>query len=195
MSSEAGLRHLPNLISSLRLLCAPVLIWLTVQGLSDVFAWILIAAWLSDLADGWLARSFGWVSRIGAMLDSVADIALTLATLYGIWVFHNDVFAVHGWLIWLVLGLWVTVNSIALVRYGRPASFHARLAQVGMALFGVFVLTLFFYDFVGWIYYLCGAVCLAAGVENLAMIYLLNDWTPNVRGGLMAALRRRQGER
>jgi phosphatidylglycerophosphate synthase len=194
MSPAAGLRHLPNLISTLRLLCAPVLVWLTAQGLAGAFAWVLIVAWLSDLADGWLARSFGWVSRLGAMLDSVADIALTLATLYGIWIFHNEVFVVHGWLIWLVFGLWVTVNAVALARYGRPASFHSRLAQVGMALFGVFVLTLFFYGFVGGIYYLCGAVCLAAAVENLAMIYLLDDWTPDVRGGLMAALRRRRGK-
>ncbi|NIP15201.1 MAG: hypothetical protein GWM88_10970 [Pseudomonadales bacterium] len=195
MSSAAGLRHLPNLISILRLLCAPALLWLTMQGLASVFAWVLIGAWLSDLADGWLARSFGWVSRLGAMLDSVADIAMTLATLYGIWIFHHEVFTSHGWLIWLVLALWIAVNGIALARYGRPASFHSRLAQVGMALFGAFVLTLFFYGFVGWVYYLCGAVCLAAALETLAMIYLLDDWTPNVRGGLMAALRRRRRNR
>lgn len=171
----------------------PVLVWLTATGAATLFVWVLIAAWLSDIADGWLARSFGWVSKAGAVLDSVADIALVLTTLYGIWVFHNEVFSVHGWLIWLVLGLWVTVNGIALVRYGRPASFHSRLTQVGMGLFGVFVMTLFLYGFVGWLYYLCGGVCLAAGVENLALIYLLDDWTPDVRGGLITALRRRKG--
>lgn len=195
MNLDTGLRHLPNFISGSRLICAPVLVWLAVQGLAGAFAWLLIAAWLSDLADGWLARSFGWVSKAGAMLDSVADIALALSTLYGVWTFHPEVFVRHGWVIWLVLGLWVTVTVIALIRYGRPASFHSRLAQLGMALFGVFVLVLFFYGFVGWIYYLCGAICLAAGVENLAMIYLLDDWTPNVRGGLMAALRRRRRTR
>jgi hypothetical protein len=41
-------------------------------------------------------------------------------------------------------GIWIVVHGTALVRYRRLASFHSRLAQVGIALFSAFALVLFF---------------------------------------------------
>jgi len=182
------LRHVPNAISLVRLGMAPVLIWLTLNDASLFFFWGVVAAWLSDLLDGALARRFGWTSRLGASLDSVADVILILVTLYAIHHFHPPVFRDHGWVLAAVLAVWACVHASAALRYGRMASFHTRLARIGIVLYVVFVFWLFGRGFALWLYQLCGLVCFCAGLENLAMVWILREWRPDFQGGLLAAL-------
>lgn len=77
---QAGfIRHLPNLISCLRIaLVAPLIV--TVLTTHFVAAlWIAFAAGVSDALDGLLARQFGWQSRLGTLLDPLADKLLLVA--------------------------------------------------------------------------------------------------------------------
>ena len=72
------LRHLPNLLSALRLLAAPIAAW-AVTADHDTLALAMFAfAGLSDLADGFIARRWGFTSRFGAWLDPIADKLLML---------------------------------------------------------------------------------------------------------------------
>lgn len=76
-----NLRHLPNLITSLRLVLAAPVVWLLLQG-RYLEAFVLFAvAGASDLVDGFLARRFGWTSRLGSILDPLADKALVVGAL------------------------------------------------------------------------------------------------------------------
>ena len=73
------LRHLPNVLSSLRLLAAPALAFLLMRG-AYPYALVLFAlAGLSDAVDGYLAKRFAPGSRFGAYLDPAADKLLMLA--------------------------------------------------------------------------------------------------------------------
>jgi cardiolipin synthase len=72
------LRHVPNLLSALRLLAAPVAAWAILAD-HDTLALAMFAfAGLSDLADGFVARHWGFTSRFGAWLDPIADKLLML---------------------------------------------------------------------------------------------------------------------
>ncbi len=42
---------------------------------------IFVFAFLTDVLDGYLARSYGWVSNVGKLLDPLADKLMTLAAL------------------------------------------------------------------------------------------------------------------
>lgn len=68
-----SLSWLPNAISLLRIaLIAPILILI----LKGSFGWALALFWLagfSDGLDGYLAKRFDWHTRLGALLDPVAD--------------------------------------------------------------------------------------------------------------------------
>ncbi len=72
-------RDLPNVISFLRLLAViPVVLLL----LEREFGWALVVfvlAGLSDGLDGFLAKRYGWQSRLGGMLDPLADKVLLVA--------------------------------------------------------------------------------------------------------------------
>ena len=185
-------RHIPNVISLLRLAAVPVLVWLAFNQEQRVFAWLILVAGLTDILDGWVARHFGWTSALGALLDSISDVSLILVAIYGIWMMQREVF-IDEWMVFsAVIGIWSAVHLSALLRYGRLASFHTRFTQLGILLFGLFVLILLFYGFVPIYFYLSAAICFLAGVESLVMILLIPQWTPDLRGGLPELLRQRR---
>ena len=71
--SRSRLRHLPNLLSFIRIALIPLIIWLS---LNNEHLWALAVfcfCALTDLLDGLLAHTFGWSTRFGALLDPVAD--------------------------------------------------------------------------------------------------------------------------
>jgi len=74
------LNWIPNIISIIRIiLIVPVLVLIH----QSQFEWALLlflVAGLSDVLDGYLAKHFGWRTRIGALLDPVADKLLVAGT-------------------------------------------------------------------------------------------------------------------
>ncbi len=75
------MRHIPNIISVIRiLLVVPIAMALAHRMLALCIILFGLAA-VSDAADGFLARRFGWQSELGGVLDPIADKAL-LATLF-----------------------------------------------------------------------------------------------------------------
>jgi len=65
---------LPNLLSALRLLGVPLFLWLVLGPELDLAAVaVLMAAGTSDYLDGRIARAWGQVSRLGQLLDPLAD--------------------------------------------------------------------------------------------------------------------------
>jgi phosphatidylglycerophosphate synthase len=186
------LSQLPNAISVARLAATPVLYWMATEDMEAPFAWLLVAALASDAVDGLLARRYAWTSRLGSLFDAVADAVLTLTAAYGVWVFHPDVFTGYSFTIWLVLGMWAFEHFLAFLRYGRPSSFHTRLVRLAVFFFGCFLAVLFLIGFQAWLFYLTAITSLAAVLEEIAMIVVMPDWTPDLRGGLTEALRRRR---
>jgi CDP-diacylglycerol--glycerol-3-phosphate 3-phosphatidyltransferase len=70
---SSAIRTVPNAVTLLRLLLMPVCAWLLATGR---FGWGLVLTALvgsTDWVDGWLARRYGQVSRVGQLLDPLAD--------------------------------------------------------------------------------------------------------------------------
>ncbi|MGC6497407.1 MAG: CDP-diacylglycerol--glycerol-3-phosphate 3-phosphatidyltransferase [Candidatus Puniceispirillaceae bacterium] len=71
------LKMVPNWMTILRIIVAPViavLIWLddVKTGYMPALTLFVLAS-ISDFIDGWMARRLGVVSKLGAMLDPIAD--------------------------------------------------------------------------------------------------------------------------
>jgi cardiolipin synthase len=70
---------LPNVISIVRLLCAPLFVWLLFGADDRVAALVLLCVLgATDWVDGWIARHFDQGSVLGKVLDPVADRVLLL---------------------------------------------------------------------------------------------------------------------
>jgi cardiolipin synthase len=73
---------IPNALSVLRLLGVPVFLWLVLGPEADGAALlVLMAAGVTDYLDGKLARLLGQESRLGALLDPLADRLYILSTI------------------------------------------------------------------------------------------------------------------
>ena len=97
MSSNARLPISPNQLTLLRIIATPVLlvlIHLDQPRLNWVALGLFILAALTDYWDGVLARRRGEVSRLGKLLDPMADKILTLTSLVMLVALgHADVWA------------------------------------------------------------------------------------------------------
>ena len=75
----------PNALSFARLLGVPLFLWLILVPEADVWAFVLLAvAGASDWVDGYLARRLNQRSRLGVLLDPLADRLYIAATLVGL---------------------------------------------------------------------------------------------------------------
>ncbi|MBW7996097.1 MAG: hypothetical protein FVQ81_05890 [Candidatus Glassbacteria bacterium] len=79
------MRHLPNALTVLRILLAPVLFWLILRADSYgdyvLLYYLFVFAGMTDVYDGKLARSHRTITTFGKFVDPVADKLLLVATL------------------------------------------------------------------------------------------------------------------
>ena len=116
------LRDLPNLISLLRIvLVGPVAWFLLTERYVEALLTFLVAG-ISDGIDGYLAKRYSWQSRLGSILDPLADKLLLVTTYLA--------------LAWLgVLPLWLTLAVVArdVVVVGGALAFHWLVGRYEMA--------------------------------------------------------------
>ncbi|QIM20822.1 CDP-alcohol phosphatidyltransferase family protein [Phycicoccus sp. HDW14] len=74
----------PNVLSTLRLVAVPFFLWAIIAE-HDVLALVLLMlSGLTDYLDGKIARAYGLESRLGQLLDPVADRLYIASTLVGL---------------------------------------------------------------------------------------------------------------
>ncbi|MEP6882115.1 MAG: CDP-alcohol phosphatidyltransferase family protein [Dokdonella sp.] len=104
-------RHLPNIITALRMALVWPVFWL-ISHSEFGFALMLAAiAGISDALDGWLAKHFSWQSRLGGLMDPLADKLLLLAGFTAL----TAIGEVPAWLLLLVIGrdLFIVCGAVA----------------------------------------------------------------------------------
>jgi len=77
------MKNLPNMITLLRLLSAPVIFYFLATSKAIAAFVLALTAFVSDWIDGYLARKMGTVSRFGELADPLADRLLVLSVLAG----------------------------------------------------------------------------------------------------------------
>lgn len=138
------MQHIPNIISVLRiLLVIPVVMLLLDQQFGSALLLFAIAG-ISDAVDGFLAKQFGWQSRLGSILDPLADKLLLVCS-----------FLTLAWLGLIPLALVVAVMLRDLVivlgaivyhyRYGRFEMRPTRVSKANTFFQIVLVLAVVFY--------------------------------------------------
>lgn len=94
------MRVLPNLLSLARLIVAPYLFWLLWREHFHTALLVMFLAGVTDALDGFLARRMRVSSRIGEVLDPIADKVLLTGAYVGLWLAG----VIPVWLAAIVLG-------------------------------------------------------------------------------------------
>ncbi|MFI2811076.1 MULTISPECIES: CDP-alcohol phosphatidyltransferase family protein [Microbulbifer] len=136
-------RHVPNLLSALRILLIPVIIWLSLNQYAEAALAAFMVGALTDLLDGQLARRCGWHSHLGAMLDPVADKLFVLCLMPLIWQL-SSVLALFVWLVIIRYTLQLSVFPVLMGWLKRPFKVAPRLVPKVATLVAFLVLGLGF---------------------------------------------------
>jgi cardiolipin synthase len=92
-------RHIPNLITGLRILLVAPFLWALLEERYSTALLLFVIAGVSDALDGFLAKYFGWTSELGGLLDPIADKLLLIGAILALgWL--NEL---PGWLVALVI--------------------------------------------------------------------------------------------
>jgi cardiolipin synthase len=118
-----SLSLLPNVLTIFRIIVVgPIVLCLLAAQYRCAF-YLAMAAGVSDLLDGYLARRFGWMTHWGGVLDPLADKFLLVSTTLTL--------AWLGFLPWWLVGL-IVLRDVTIVCAGYY--YHFRIARLATAL-------------------------------------------------------------
>lgn len=115
-------RDIPNLITVFRFLLVPPVVLLLLERRFGLALLLFGVAGFSDAVDGYLAKRYAWSSRIGALLDPLADKLLLVSS-----------FITLGWLQLLPLWLVGAVILRDLVIVSGALVYHFRIERLEAA--------------------------------------------------------------
>lgn len=190
MSFRQDMLKLPNLISSIRILIAPLLFALAFLQMETWFLGALIFSGFTDVLDGYLARKLNMITPLGAHLDSWGDF-----TIY-------STMAICAWILWpeitqrellyysMILFSFLLPALAGLIKFGKLTGYHTW--SVKIAVFVTFVGYIALYaEIAVWPFMLAAVLAVIAGLEEIMITIILREERTDVRS-IMSALRNRK---
>ena len=134
------MKHIPNILTSLRIVLAGVFAWQffaqlrvaqdPANSIGYHAFWIPIAiyavAFLTDILDGFLARTFHWITPVGKILDPIADKLMAITALVCILAGKHILQQNALW--YSILFALIVVKELAMVIGGGWMLAHHRVA-------------------------------------------------------------------
>jgi len=114
--------NVPNFLSFLRIALVPVFLWFLLEEMFVTAVTILAIAGLTDFLDGFLARKLNQTTKLGKMLDPVADRLYIFATLLAL--------SATGYVPWWLAGLVILRDLLMLISLPVLASVGHRSLPV-----------------------------------------------------------------
>jgi cardiolipin synthase len=189
----ASLRSIPLALTIFRICSAPVLLWLAAIGRERVFLWLAIAAMLSDVLDGALARRLGASSETGRLLDSWADLLIATVSFAGATLLWPDTMREEAVYFALVLAALVIPNAWGLIRFHRLLGYHTISAKSSGVLLAIGALSLFM-GLTPVLFRLAAFVELAVAAEYIAISLIVPEWNGEMKSVWHAIRHRRANE-
>lgn len=120
------MRHIPNLLSAIRIALVPIFALVFLFGGRYAMYWaalIFLAAAITDFLDGYIARKYNYITNLGKILDPAGDKLMTLAMVICLAARGT----IPGWIPWFFLTkeILMTAGGVLLrgrITDGMPAS-------------------------------------------------------------------------
>ena len=116
------LKHVPNILTILRFLLIPVIVFYIFTG-NYILAFVFFTiSGLTDIADGFIARKFNLISNFGKLMDPLADKLTQIATLASL--VFTDIIPI--WILLIVLLKEFIMICGASFLYGKDVVVYSR---------------------------------------------------------------------
>jgi phosphatidylglycerophosphate synthase len=188
----AELRSPPNLFTATRLAIVVVLWGFALTGHSVVVGVGLGLAFVTDVADGYLARRLRRVSAFGSRFDSLVDGLVGPSAIIWILLLHPEVIAEHVVLAVLWFGPTYGSMAVGLLRHKRFANLHLQSARIACVVQYAFLIDVFVASsYSPPLLYAAAAAGIYSSTEAFALQLAFDDVTEKERS-FVRALRRRK---
>lgn len=183
--------HVPNLLSSFRIACAPALLLLAWNGAVGAFLVLFVLGLLSDVLDGIIARRWEQESEFGAQLDQWGDFALWVCFPLGAWWLWPEIARREGFYIVLSIACLLVPTAIAYAKYREVPGYHTWAAKLASVLMGLAVPLLLLFDLAE-PFRFAALFLLVCAIDEIAITALLPDCRHDIPSAFHAARLRRR---
>ena len=156
--------NVPNVLTLIRIVLLPVIAWRYRIGDRASALIVYLAAMLTDVLDGWIARKTGRITSFGKLLDPIAD-KLSLLTLLALFVLDGQI------PVW-VLAV-ICAKELLMVLGGAAALFNGIVASaqpIGKLTTLLFTVSILL-RFIGWKYTADALMYAAAVMSIVALVW------------------------
>ncbi|HEY9606039.1 MAG TPA: CDP-alcohol phosphatidyltransferase family protein [Allocoleopsis sp.] len=172
---------LPTALVVFRFFLGPLLLFNAIDG--EPNGWFIVgfvAAFLSDIFDGVIARRLGISTAALRKADSWADVCLYLCVGVSAYLVHPEVVVAFKHPLSMVVGIQLLWWMVNLAKYGQPASYHTYSAKAWGVTLCIATIALFGFNYGGVTLGLAIAVGIIHTLEEIAMTLILENWTHDV---------------
>lgn len=165
--------NIPNTLGVLRMMLALTLPAIAWQGWSLAFLIIFIIAQATDWIDGRIARHWNQRTRIGPVIDSIADAMLYSSLALGVMLLQPETMrSLWPWIA-AVFGAYAINVAACALRFSRMPAYHTRLAKIGWLVVTIAALVLIL-EGPAWPAQLACALLIITNLEQLAITATLH---------------------
>lgn len=172
------IKNIPNIISLLRILLSISLFFL--KPFTLLFGIMYLACGFSDALDGYIARKTNSESKLGAIIDSIADFTFMIIVAF---VFLPKIFIPTKILIWVILIAFIKILALLIgyFRYHAFAALHTYLNKLTGFLLFCFPILYKLTDAVILEYVICIVATICA-IEELIIQIASKKLSRNIKG-------------
>jgi len=175
--------HLPWGMAGMRAALGPILIaGQSCDWSGPALASLVLAALLSDIFDGVLARRWKCDTAGVRLFDSMADTFFYLCVAVALWIGQPQLWRGNAGLICVLLASEAARFIFDFAKFGKPSSYHSWLAKSWGLLMAVAVMAAFAGHYGASLIRASLIVGVVCNAEGLAMSIVLPAWRRDVRG-------------
>ena len=173
------LLNVPNSLCAIRLVGSLVLVGLAIGQATNIFVGLLGFLLMTDWVDGKLAILLKQQTKFGARLDTVADVSLYAAMLFGLFWLKSEELADQWPWMGVAVGSYAISVIAALIKFGGFPSYHTRGAKTCWFLASVAAVALFA-GWSAWPIRIAAMGVTATNIEAIAISLMLKKPRVNV---------------
>ena len=170
-------RAIPLAMTAGRAALGPVMVLGAACGWNGIaMAGMVVAALVSDIFDGVLARRWSCDTAAVRLLDTIADTFFYLCAGCALWLARPEVWRTNAILLAVLVGMEVFRIGFDCVKYGKMASYHSYVAKMWGLILATAVVAAFARGGSGWIMTVALGWGVLCQLEGLAMSLMLREW-------------------
>jgi CDP-diacylglycerol--glycerol-3-phosphate 3-phosphatidyltransferase len=172
--------NLPNLVSFIRILMAPVLFYFALAQQPVWFIGVLLFTVFTDVLDGFLARTLNQITEMGSRLDSWGDFVIYSTMAICAWLLWPDIIQREMVYFTIIVLSFTLPVLIGFIKFHTFTSYHTWSVKIAVVITVVGYILLFA-GILDWPFRVAALFCLYAAIEEIAITLLMRYEHVDVR--------------